>query len=486
VLFLHLILTLHILNLESKMNRCKRKLAQSFAKLLKLGAVASLSLGLCSTAIGASLTPLTLQKVSAGTPVTVLFLGDSDTAGCGAGNDATGNSTFPAAFASLLVNQTPPYIGVTRIDRVGTDDGTSKQNLCPAFAGKTVSLKGGLLGSHTIVRAGVGGYTAFDINANLDAAFANLPAVDLVVVMVGINDSIMQFTTASSNTKVSPQGSIGNATSPEVFKSNLTTLIQSIRKKTSGEILLVTEFTNGGSQNGAIKTQPAFKAHYTYPNDGTPNTPCASTRGSRSSPDYMACDLNLYNKIVMGFDSPSSKVYAFNLHQTLMTAIGIVDENPNTNPNPNNSPAAVLINALLAGDPYHPNNAGYGVIGDQIFYNTLNTATASPPPVISNSGVTKGLLSTWAGWVISSNISPSLRVYVDYIPNNSKSPVHWAIQAMPTISSDKTWLSYSLPTAAVPSDCAINPATSTCTVIVTLKDMITGQASNAFQFQLAK
>ncbi len=315
------------------------------------------------------ITPIIKVRLASGLPVTIVFFGDSNTAGCGT-SDASGAKTFPAdvALAVAANKGQRTSTGDVRWDKDTFAGQAVAATVCRAYPARQVILKPGV-NRNLIVRDGVGGNTSHDLIARFDASLIwllqqSVQKIDLIVVMAGINDSIVQ-----------------RGIAPTVYASNLQVLIDKIKaaKNNKGqtlikEILLVTSFSNGSLVAGL----PDGQGHpFKVIKD---EVACHNAIKNKALYPNTVCDLRLYNQCLAGIaDKNKPNVYFLDVAGNILTGLGV-------HHNTADAQAQKNIKRLLAGDDvYHPNDIGYQAIADQIAEHALSLKNnASPPANLAN------------------------------------------------------------------------------------------------------
>lgn len=401
---------------------------------------------IAASAVQKEITPVTRKKISIGSPVTVLFLGDSNTAGCGT-SDVSGAKTFPGFIASRLAAQTQlsHSVGVSRFDKNAFLGQSVDKELCRAYKENVVNLRQGLLENHRIIRDGVGGNTTRDLLARLEQSVdwltsKSIQQIDLVVIMTGINDSIVQR---------------GNP--PEAFSKNLHLLIGNLRKARNSngqelfkEILLVSSFSNGslvpGPSDGEGHPFQVIKDELS----------CVKAMKKKVGHFNTVCDLDLYNQRlkILG-NSYGPNVYFLDIAGQLLKDLGVSD-------NKADDIAQRNIRRWLANaDVYHPNDLGYQAMADQIFYNALSPKEKVPAPVISAVSIrSNGKHSEL--WIKGTSLRTSLRAFL--ADSSGKTLGAYLI---PTLSKDTNSLTIPLSNDMMP-DCKVR---QNCEVKIVLRDM---------------
>ncbi|MEB0257269.1 SGNH/GDSL hydrolase family protein [Undibacterium sp. 10I3] len=315
------------------------------------------------------ITPIIKARLAAGSPVTIVFFGDSNTAGCGT-SDASGAKTFPAdiAFALVTNKRQKTSTGDMRWDKDTFAGQAVDATVCRAYQARQVTLKPGV-NRNLIVRDGVGGNTSNDLTARFDASITwlskqSVQKIDLIVIMAGINDSIVQ-----------------RGIAPTAYANNLQVLIDKIKaaKNSNGqtlikETLLVTSFSNGSMVAGL----PDGQGHpFKVIKD---EVACTNAIKSKALYPNTVCDLHLYNQRLAGVaDKNKPNVYFLDVAGNILNGLGVHN-------NTADALAQKNIKRLLAGDDvYHPNDIGYQAIADQIAEHALSLKNnVSPPANLGN------------------------------------------------------------------------------------------------------
>ncbi|WP_188567746.1 SGNH/GDSL hydrolase family protein [Undibacterium terreum] len=403
-------------------------------------------LAIAAPALKREITPIIREKISAGLGVTVLFLGDSNTAGCGT-SDISGAKTFPGIIASHLVAQSQlnPSIGVIRFDKEAFVGQPVDKELCRAYKENVVTLRQSLLENHRIIRDGVGGNSTHDLLARLENSIdwltsKSIQRVDLVVIMVGINDSIVQ-----------------RGTRPTTFSRNLRLLIGNLKKATNSngqtlfkEILLVSSFSNGSlvpaSSDGEGHPFQVIRDELS----------CKTAMEKKVGYPNTVCDLDFYNhRMKVIGNRIGSNVYFLDVAGQLLRDLGV-------NNNKADYVAQKNIRRWLANaDVYHPNDYGYQAIADQIFYNVLSPDEMNPAPAMTTAAI-RSNGGQRELWIKGTSLSTSLRAFL-----SDSSGRTLGAYLIPTVSGDTRSVTFALPNDMIP-DCK---AGEICKVTVMLKDM---------------
>jgi lysophospholipase L1-like esterase len=313
---------------------------------------------LYAASIGEQLAPGIHEKLQKNEAITILFLGDSNTAGCGT-SDYAGNKTIPGLIASRLANEYSHgnEIGVVRIDRDAFRGQTVDAELCRAYKERTIAVKQGSSGvNHILIRDGLGGATSQRLLEQSDQTLLwlrdhRITQIDLLVLMVGINDSIIQR---------------GN--SPEDFERNVRKLIEKLNDSqphslhiSFKEILLVTSFSNGSIIAG--KADGAGHPFISIREDST----CEAALKSKKKYLNGVCDLALYNKRLQSISKTSAEnVYYLDIAGLMLQSAGFVAGDIDL------AVRRKIRRWMTKDDVFHPNDAGYQMMADRIFQTIFN------------------------------------------------------------------------------------------------------------------